>query len=245
MLAELTRLEPGWLLAAPLAATVAAQGLLAGRRRALLNEALHELRRPLQALALAAAASASPGNRGVPREADLSRQAALALERLDREINGGPQPERCVPVGVGDLLETAVRRWRGRAVEGGASVALRVGCPAAVVSGDRGGLAQALDNLIVNAIEHGGPEILVGAELAPTVVRVTVGDSGAVAARRQGKRSLRATAASLSGRRRRGHGLRVVRRVAASHRGEFQLRRSAGGTEAVLELPLLGDGEAG
>ncbi len=36
-----------------MAATVAAQGLRAGRRRTALNEALHELRRPLQAVALA------------------------------------------------------------------------------------------------------------------------------------------------------------------------------------------------
>jgi len=49
-----------------------------------------------------------------------------------------------------------------------------------------------------------------------------------------------ALAALVSGRRRRGHGLRVVRRVATAHGGEFQLRSSGRGTEAVLELPLAG-----
>jgi hypothetical protein len=43
----------------------------------------------------------------------------------------------------------------------------------------------------------------------------------------------------LSGRRRHGHGLRVVRRTAAAHGGRFELRCSQSRTEAVLELPLL------
>jgi hypothetical protein len=44
--------------------------------------------------------------------------------------------------------------------------------------------------------------------------------------------------AHLSGRRRHGHGLAVVRRVASTHNGRFGLRRSQQGSLAVLELPL-------
>ena len=47
--------------------------------------------------------------------------------------------------------------------------------------------------------------------------------------------------ARLSGRRRHGHGLPVVRRVAAAHGGRFVLRRSEQGSLAVLELPLAAD----
>ena len=50
---ELAQILVGWPLALSMAATVAAQGLHAGKRRTALNEALHELRRPLQAVALA------------------------------------------------------------------------------------------------------------------------------------------------------------------------------------------------
>jgi signal transduction histidine kinase len=245
VLAELTRLEPGWLLAAPLAATVAAQGLLAGRRRTQLNEALHELRRPLQALVLAAAPARSTLDGGWPGEADLSAQAALALQRLDREINGGAEPEWSRPVDVGELLDAAVQRWRGRAAQDGVSLALRGACPAAFVGGYPGALAQALDNLIVNAIEHGGAEILVAAELAPAVVRITVADSGGATPTGRRMGGARRAAVALSGRRRHGHGLRVVRRVAAAHRGEFRLCRVERGTEAVLELPLATDGGVG
>jgi nitrogen fixation/metabolism regulation signal transduction histidine kinase len=45
--------------------------------------------------------------------------------------------------------------------------------------------------------------------------------------------------ARVSGRERHGHGLGVVRRVASDHGGRFALRRSAQGTLAVLELPLV------
>ena len=53
-----------------------------------------------------------------------------------------------------------------------------------------------------------------------------------------------AALARLTGRRRHGHGLAVVRRVAAEHGGRFVLRHSAAGTEAVLELPLLAGARA-
>jgi signal transduction histidine kinase len=235
MLAELTRIEAGWPLAVSLAAAVAAQGLLAGRRRTALNEALHELRRPLQALVL----SVGPGE---AKGADLSQQTALALERLDREINGGAAAERCELIGLVALLDAAVRRWQEKASLAGGSLRLREDCAEVTVSGDRGAIAQALDNLIVNAIEHGGPRVLVAVELAAPVVRVVVADSGRRGSRRGRRPSLRRAPGSLSGRRRRGHGLRVVRRVATAHGGGFELCRFEAGAEATLELPLIGGG---
>ncbi len=47
----------------------------------------------------------------------------------------------------------------------GGSLELRWRAGPGVVIGERSGLSQALDNLIVNAIEHGGPSIVV--EAAP------------------------------------------------------------------------------
>lgn len=236
MLAELTRIEAGWPLALSLAVAVTAQGLLAGRRRTALNEALHELRRPLQALALAGPGAAAG--------AGLSEQTALALERLDREINGGPAHDRRQQLEVMALAEAAVRRWQGKAALAGCTLRLDERCEAATFDGDRTAVAQALDNLVVNAIEHGGPLVLVGAEVSPPVVHVTVLDTGggerARRRRRPGQRLV-----GLSGRRRRGHGLRVVRRVAAAHGGEFRLHRRGGtATAATLELPLA-DGAGG
>lgn len=238
MLAELTRIDAGWPLAISLAAAVATQGLLAGRRRTALNEALHELRRPVQALVLATPAIATRG----ARVGDLPRQTALALERLDREINGGQQPQVRAEVSAATLLEAALDRSCLRAESAGASLRLQEGTEDAILSVERSGVDQALDNLIINAIEHGGPRIVVGAGVIGTVLRLTVTDSGRVPASGP-RRPLRGNAlVALSGRKRHGHGLRVVRRVAAAHGGALYLHRLPHGSEATLELPLP-DGE--
>lgn len=229
---ELAQTVAGWPLAATMAAVVAAQGMRAGRRRSSLNEALHELRRPLQTIALA-------GTAGPPVLERSVQLAAAALERLEREVNGGGgllRPAEAIE--LRSLLDAAVRRWRARANLGGGSLSLRWRAGGAVVLGDRVELAQALDNLIVNAIEHGGPSIVVEAWRREDRLRVSVADSGLASRPRERRESPAAVIARLSGRNRRGHGLPVVRRIAADHGGRFVLRRSEQGSLAVLELPL-------
>jgi two-component system sensor histidine kinase TctE len=231
---ELAQIVVGWPLAATLAAVAAAQSLRAGRRRSALNEALHELRRPLQAIALAGGGSA-----GSPPVVESSvRLAAAALERLEREVNGGGLPRPPEEVELRPLLEAATRRWQARASLSGASLKLSWRAGRVVVVGDRVELAQALDNLIVNAIEHGGPEISAGARPHKGRVRIVIADSGH-AARPSARRDTPAEViARLSGRRKRGHGLSIVRQVAAAHGGRFALRCSERGSLALLELPL-------
>ncbi|MET0305497.1 MAG: ATP-binding protein [Solirubrobacterales bacterium] len=233
---ELAQIVTGWPLAATLAAVAATQSLRAGRRRSALNEALHELRRPLQAIALAGGPAGSP-----PALEGSVRLAAAALERLDREVNGGGVPRPPEEVELRSLLEAAVRRWQARASLGDASLKLRWRAGRAVVVGHRVELAQALDNLIVNAIEHGGPEISVGARPHKGRVRIVIADSGRAARPSTSRDTPAEVVARLSGRRRRGHGLTVVRQVAAAHDGRFALRRSECGSLALLELPLAGD----
>jgi len=232
---ELAQFVSAWPFGASLALAVALRGRRLGRRRSALNEALHELRRPLQALALSV-----PAVERVPPEAleGSVRLAATALQRLEREINGGAPVFARAPIPARSLLEAAVERWRARAAITGGSLSLRWGAGAAVVEGDRCELAQALDNLIVNAIEHGGPEVVVEARAQSGRLRVAVVDSGRgsrPASRPVGPADL---IARLTGRRRRGHGLRIVGRTAAAHGGDFRLRRTESATAAVLELPL-------
>jgi signal transduction histidine kinase len=238
---ELAQLVASWPLGASLAAALAVRGLRVGRRRTALNEALHELRRPLQALALS-----GPGTRPqAPAAIQGSVQmAASALERLEREINGEPALSTRTPIAVSPLLEAAVGRWRVRAEMAGCSLSLRRPTGEAMVEGDRGELGQALDNLIVNAIEHGGSTILVEARARHGRLRVAVIDRGRDSRPEARREDPGALIARLTGRRRRGHGLRVVRKVAAGHGGDFRLRRSEGETAAVLELPLSGAGRS-
>jgi signal transduction histidine kinase len=66
---------------------------------------------------------------------------------------------------------------------------------------------------------------------------LVVVDSGATR-RRTGRARAARLAARLRGNNRRGHGLAVVRRIAAAHGGRFSLRRAPGRTVATIELPL-------
>jgi signal transduction histidine kinase len=231
---ELVQIVAGWPVVLSMAAAVAVQSLRAGRRRSALNEALHELRRPLQAVALAAGPQLG-GPAGVGEPIEL---AAAALERLDREINGGSLAPALGPVDVAALARSAVDRWQARVRVAEGSLELRWSAGEALVSGDRSALAQALDNLIVNAIEHGGPTIVVAGRLLEGRLRIAVVDSGRATRPRSRRHGPAQMIAQLSGRRHRGHGLSVVRGVVADHDGCFALRHSERGSRAVLELPL-------
>ena len=238
-----------WPFGASLAA-VAAQALYVGRRRAAVNEALHELRRPLQALALVAPGGRADDAAPVRGAVEL---AAAALERLEREVNGGSVAAERGSVAARPLVEAAVGRWTGRAGQRGRTLSLHWAAVAEVaVVGDRRALAQALDNLIVNAIEHGGAEVAIEGRLVRGALEVAVVDSGrgapapwrGAALGSRPRRRLAGPVSWLSGRRRHGHGLRVVARTAADHGGAFRLSRGERGTRAALELPLAGTGLA-
>jgi signal transduction histidine kinase len=155
------------------------------------------------------------------------------------------------------LLDAARRRWRGQAALLGGTIAVRPDADEGLVEGDRLDLAAALDNLIANALQHGGPRVELAADLVGGRVCLAVVDSGDGAGRRAGEREAqrrgrearrrrerRAPFGRLSGRARHGHGLRLVRRTAARHGGTFALHRGARGTSAVLELPRVPTGDA-
>jgi two-component system, OmpR family, sensor histidine kinase MtrB len=191
------------------------------RRRDRLNAALHELRRPLQAIALTTGPPRSPLNGSGMPPIEL---ALAALDDLDRTVNGKPPPSR-QPVRLRPLVEESLSRWRAAAALADSRIEIRWGAGSAAVIGDPHRLSQALDNLIVNAIEHGGPPVQVDAHLCARGVRVVVRDSGGVEEVQPLRRGT-------------GHGLRVAAAVAAEHGGRFAIRRDPSGTVAVLELPL-------
>jgi len=229
MALELAQLAASLPFAASLAVAGGIATLREGRRRSALNEAVHELRRPLQVLSLS-----------LPSEADAAgsslRMAAAALERLELEINGEVLERPSAPFPLRPLVEAAVPRWRAQAGVGKLAVGLRWEAGDPWLFGDEVEVAQALDNMISNAIAHGGGEVGVEVREDGECLQLAVVDAGAGGdARRRRRTGLRTR---VSGRRPHGHGLRVVERVAVSHGGGFELRRSSAGAKACLDLPL-------
>jgi signal transduction histidine kinase len=229
MTVELAEVAAGLPVAASFALAGGISSLREGRRRAALNEAMHELRRPLQALTLCLPVD---GPEAAPVESSL-RLASVALERLDREINGASLEEVHTEVSVRVLAEAAVQRWERAAARREVSLEMEGTDEETYVEGSPFDLAQALDNLLSNALEHGSGQVTVKWRREGNWVRVSVTDSGGLAIPKTKRRRSR-----RDGRCRRGHGLRVVGRIAAGHGGSFGLRRGSRGTEASLRLPV-------
>lgn len=234
MAAELAEIAAGLPVAASFAMATGFSAIRDGRRRTSQNEALHELRRPLQALTLALPEDSPAGG--------SLRMATAAVDRLDREINGGGEERLEAPVPLRPIVDAAVERWQRRAGRDGRRLTIRWGAGNVYLLGEELGLVQAVDNLINNALEHGGPEVLVEARERAGLLRLSVRDRGGAGPVTPARRSSHSLGARLGGRARHGHGLRIVRRVAARHGGSFHLIRSADGTEARLELPLVESG---
>jgi len=196
-----------------------------------LNRALHELRRPLQALVLMEEGSGQPA--AAPPAASrrgLLEVAASALQDLDGAVNGDAPAREPRRFSCREVVLAALERWRPAAARAGG---IRVYWDAgpAPVEGDAGRMAQAFDNLLANALEHGGPPVVVTAARVAGRIRITIANGA-------GDRP-------ISGRGpRRGHGTEIVSEVASAHRGRFALCRTGDGCVAALELPLAEPGLA-
>jgi signal transduction histidine kinase len=236
MLPELSELAGGLPIAASFAMATGITALREGRRRSSLNEAMHELRRPLQGLALSLPTEESENG---PAEACL-RMTVAAVERLDLEINGGTLEAPIVPALPRPAVEAAINRWGRPAETLGRSLGLEWRADDPILQARPVELAQALDNLLSNALVHGSGAVVVEVAEKGQRLHIVVRDGGCAEEGDRCRQMLRAV--RIGGRDRHGHGLRIVRRVAARYGGSFRLRRSPGGTEARLELPLAGAG---
>jgi signal transduction histidine kinase len=160
MTVELAQVAAGLPVAASFALAGGITSFREGRRRTALNEALHELRRPLQVLSLVLPES----SRNAAPAGSSFELMTHALERLDREINGAGLEKMTTEVSVNSLVDEAVQRWKRAAASRGSTLQREWNGPETYVEGDRLDLAQALDNLLNNALEHGGGKVRIGLE---------------------------------------------------------------------------------
>jgi signal transduction histidine kinase len=208
------------------------------RRRELVARACHELRGPLTALRLCLATMERRGEAPPERLAALElelRRAGLALDDFAAARNGRRTIDRDEPVEVDELLEEQFDTWQVVAGAFQSTLLLGTLLPGAFVRGDRLRLAQAISNLVANALEHGPGRVEISARrVGRGHVCIEVVDEGPglpspVAA---------LTRSARAGRGRRGRGLAIAAEIAGRHGGRIVAGPARRGARVGLELPV-------
>jgi signal transduction histidine kinase len=246
------------LAAAAVAALAVLRAELA-RRAELVARAGHELRGPLCAAGLALHGAGRDGGADGWAEAvglELERAGAAladlagatawqrpALGRLRRGRRDAPVATSGVaraddavvlaPVDVAALVRAQSGPWAAAAPGIGRRLVVSAPAGEVLVHADRARLAQAVGNLLANAVEHGEGTIGLSVGCAGGVARVEVTDEG-----RGLPGSLdRLVRGPRGGRGSRGRGLAIAGGVAARHGGRLVTGPSRGGARIALELP--------
>jgi signal transduction histidine kinase len=223
------------------AALLAAALLWRRRCLSLVAQASHELRGPLQAALLGLHGLEDPGDGARLAAIELElRRAARAVEDLSAAAKGRRAAETPGEFSLGELLEDAAVAWELLAAQRGVRLVVEPSAAPVVVRADRVRIAQALANLVANAVEHGGGEVRVRVRAGAGRARVEVTDGGPGL-----PAPLSELVAAARGRRdRRGHGLALAAVIADRHGGRLVTAPSPRGARLVFELPLAGSARA-
>jgi signal transduction histidine kinase len=200
-------------------------------RMRLIAEAEHELRGPLQAIALAAEADdRSGGARRTDVRAEVER-ARVALDDLAAARVGRRAGAASEPLRLDRLVWRAATASDLMARRKGGGVHLDWSAGPVTVHANRGRLTQALSNLLANAVEHGGGQVRVSGRRTRRGVRVEVRDSG-----RADGPAITGETARGSGR---GHGLTIAAKAVHDSGGTLTAGRAGSGTAVAIELPVV------
>jgi len=214
-----------------------------GRRRAHLAMPLHELRGALAAIQLGLFGLERRAHVTAPAErADALRtqveRAHRAVEDLEAIERRQAAPRAVELVDVGELTRRRATAWARIAAARRRAVELRWPLGRVLVRADAGRLCQALDNLIVNALDHGQGLVRVQGTRGDGTVRIAISDQGTGLARPISE--LRGTPWDA----RHGHGIAVAARAAELHGGRLTARRGPLGSRVEIELPVAEAGGA-
>ena len=215
-------------------------------------DAAHELRTPIAAIRAQAQAALGETDDGLRRRAlqgtlegcDRAARVVEQLLTLSR-LEAADAPEFGV-VELGALARHVIAEVAPKAIGKRQSVELQAD-EACHVAGDETLLAVLLRNLVDNAVRYGpaAAQVKVRVERRDAGVALDLQDSGAGLAeadlRRLGERFFRVPGGRESGS---GLGWSIVRRIAAVHRADVQVERSAqlGGLRVRVVFPLAGAG---
>jgi signal transduction histidine kinase len=219
------------------------------RERRVVSDASHELRTPLTTLR-AEVDLALVGDRGQAELRAALESASEEAKRMSRladdllvlaRADQGRLPLRPQPLAARDLLEDAAARARAGAEVRGRSITVAESPDGCTVRADPDRTAQALDNLVTNAVRYGEGTITLSARNDTGTVELHVTDEGRGfpddflprAFERFGRGQQSGAEEPGS-----GLGLAIVQAVAVAHGGHADARnRPSGGADVSITLP--------
>ncbi len=183
--------------------------------------------------------------------AGLSNLTGNALDLT--QSAAGTLPMKMEPVDLATLVKSAVDLQRDPARAAGLTLAVDVPRDCGTVSGDRKRLAQAIDNLLRNAVGYTPPagRILVRARIVEGQGEVVVSDNGNGIPPKQRERIFDRFSPNIvshvdpdgreagEARAQSGFGLPLARQLIEAHDGTIELMSEVGrGTSVIIRLPL-------
>jgi len=221
-------------------------------RRDFITNVSHELRTPLAGIKASAETlkegalhdpeAAAEFVRHIENETDRLAQMVEELLELSR-IESGAAPLRMGVVPVAPLVERSVQRFEPQAERAGIHLGAELGDGEGLaVQGDEDRLAQALANLLHNAIKFtpAGGQITVSAEARDGEVAIAVRDTGIGISIGDQKRIFERfyKAAEARGRPGSGLGLAIVKHIVQAHGGRATVESQPGqGSTFTVVLP--------
>jgi signal transduction histidine kinase len=212
------------------------------RERSFVAHASHELRTPL-ALLRTQLELAVRRPRSAAELEEAVRSARLEVDRLERltedllllaEAGESGLALHLADLPVADLFTEVGARFGAACASAGRR--LVVASAAGVVHGDHGRLTQALTNLVGNALEHGGGDVVLASGHHGGLVDLVVSDRGGGFSPdllvRGTERFVRGPTSGGS-----GLGLAIVAAIAEAHGGSVRLRNVDGGAEVRVSVP--------
>jgi signal transduction histidine kinase len=195
---------------------------------------VHEVRSPVAALSAVAETVAEPDRDDTARR-ELLRLAVAACHAIERVVlDVAVASIRLEVLDVGVLVHEAVA---SHVVRGNDVVVSEA--EEGLVDGDPVRLRQAVDNLIANALVHGGESrVTVRATSSDDAVRIAVSDAGPGISSSEQGRIFELGVRLAGGAPGSGVGLALVRAIVEAHRGTVSVDSTPGsGSTFTIELP--------
>ena len=220
------------------------------RRSEWVAQVAHDLRTPLAALTTCLDRASDQLDRGTDEtdelrellctaRLDATRVGTLAEDLLEIARLEIEEIALTEPVPPGEIVQDVVRGLQPIATDRGIRCEVEIAPDVPVATADGRLICRALENLVVNSLQHARGAIAVRAHGAGEKVRFEVEDDGPGLPERDGQvlfselKQQRSRADSA------GLGLIVAQRVAQAHGGELGARNTAGGGAVVwFEIPV-------